>query len=383
MKKLFILFAALAFVLSASAQTATPKFYMNVTGHNGATPVTVDMSVYSDFHFVVNLPAAANSTLGANTATVRVEMHDVSSLDVVGTKIYNNTITTGVEGIQADLSQKLSNAYGFTSVTIPVTINTKDDSKTFSYTIAKSGDVITGTPSASAAARAAWDLLMTKVDAGSQDESDAYMLFKKGSTFVLGNERLTFIGDYAFLQGSTSNYEDLLTNDSVVIETLAGADPKTIEFYFAKGSVLALGRTTATVKDVINISAKGNVNITSNYFSGVKSAINSAADGTKTKVAIHKFMDFFNDLIGIAQQGGTIDANGKEIELGDVNEDGVVDATDLSALKQYIMTGTLPAVYNFWAADASYAELDGIYDVTDLSAIQQIIFGQTTNTNNN
>jgi len=352
----------------------TPKFFMSVTGYDSDNnDVTVDMSVYSDFHFVVNLPEATHSTLGAASATVRVEMNDVSGLGVVGHKSYTHTLSTGVEGIQAVLATKLSNAYSFAGETIPVKIVTATETAEFDYIISRDGTVITGTPSSSDAARTAWNVLMSKIEAG-DNSGDSYMLFTKGSTFVLGNERLTFVNDYTLFEGSGSAFEDIFTssNTDVVIEEIEGAAATTIQFYFATGSTLALGGSKATVTDVINIAVDNTVNIQDNYLSGIRDDIDAAAEGSKSKVAIHKFMDFFNDMIGIADNGVSIAANAKEIELGDVNEDGTVDVTDYSVLTGYLFDPSeLPVPFNFWAADANQ---DGLYDVSDFSAIMEIIF---------
>lgn len=371
MKK--FLLTTLLFVLCAFGATAqtVEKFYFGVTGKDNADQdVKVEMTVYNDFHFVVTLPDANNSTLSAATADVEVRLTNVEGLDIEGTHTYTNHISTGVEGIQAQLSSKLSNAYDFTTATIGITVN----DASFTYNIARSGTTITGTPSNSAAAKTAWSALMESIEPGTQSVSDGYFDFKKGSTFVIGDSRLTFVDDYHMDNASTA-MKNMLNDATVVIETIEGANAQTFQLYLAEGSTLAMGTKTATVKKNMNLGVTGFDNFRSGdngFFQYLKS---HCTDG---KTTIHALFDAFNDVIGMVNghtltvnAGEMKDALGFDLQLGDVNMDGYIDATDCSTLQQYLFTPeTIPAPFNFWAADVNQ---DGIYDVTDLSSLVKII----------
>mgnify|MGYP002852192904 CR=1 FL=1 len=60
--------------------------------------------------------------------------------------------------------------------------------------------------------------------------------------------------------------------------------------------------------------------------------------------------------------------------IGDVNMDGTVDVSDITAISYHIF-GTTPEIFNYDAADAN---TDGTIDVSDITAIAYQIFGQNS-----
>ena len=62
----------------------------------------------------------------------------------------------------------------------------------------------------------------------------------------------------------------------------------------------------------------------------------------------------------------------EQFMLGDVNEDGMVDISDVVATVNYVL-GNMPAVFNFDAADVDES---GEIDISDVVGIVNIVLGQ-------
>ncbi len=284
------------------------KFHVDVTGYSSdddsAVPVTVNADVFSDYSFDVSLPASGSDALTASKATVNVRMSDVSSLGVSGTRSYSKTVETGVSGVTATLSESLKNTYAFAGATCPVKIIADGTTKEFTYNIAgiTADGHIVGTPSSTEDARAAWQLMTSKVSA-SQDAStdDTHFLFKKGAYLQVGDERLVFLDDFDFLKG-TASMETLFDGANVKIKKVNISDANTVKAvaYLPAGSTLGISSSAATVSEDVYVTMDGTAaaatNTTFNNVTGFFTSMKSAA--TNAKAAILALVKTFDTVVG-------------------------------------------------------------------------------------
>ena len=97
------------------------------------------------------------------------------------------------------------------------------------------------------------------------------------------------------------------------------------------------------------------------------------ATGTEFDLTADREVLFDNQgLEGMPSEPIRLDYEDDSFLLGDVNMDGVVDVSDITAISYHIF-GSTPAVFNYNAADVN---TDGSIDVSDITAISYMIFAQ-------
>ena len=277
------------------------KFHVDVTGYSSddanAVPVTVNADVYSDYSFDVSLPAAGSDQLTASKATVNLRMSDVSSLGVKGTRSYSKTVETGVSGVSVPLSGALKNTYAFSGASCPVTIKADGQEKSFTYNIAGiKDDHIVGTPSNSANAQAAWQLMTSKVKAAQGSVDDTHFLFKKGAYLQIGDERLVFLNDFDFLKGTASE-ANLFDGANVRIEKANVADANSAKavVYLPAGSTLGVSQSNASVTEDVKVTVDGTASqaTVKGFFTSRK------GQATNAKAAIATAISYFDQIVGM------------------------------------------------------------------------------------
>ena len=290
------------------------KFHVDVTGYSSddanAVPVTVNADVYSDYSFDVSLPAKGSDQLTASKATVNLRMSDVASLGVKGTRSYSKTVTTGVNGVSVQLSDFLTNTYAFSGASCPVTIKADGQEKSFTYNIAGiKDDHIVGTPSNSADAQAAWQLMTSKVKAAQGSVDDTHFLFKKGAYLQIGDERLVFLNDFDFLKGAASE-ANLFDGANVRIEKANVSGVKTVKaaVYLPAGSTLGVSQSNASVTEDVKVTMDGSgsekatdKNAVTGFFTNLK-----GGSQLNAKAAIAALVKYFDEIVGLVDQANGV-----------------------------------------------------------------------------
>ncbi len=323
MKRLLLksIVAGTALLASVSASAdKTEKFYLGVTGYTTdettSTPITVDATVYDDYSFVVGLPASG-SVVSANNAKIDVRMTDVASLGVSGTKSISKTFTTGVTGVDAKLDTWLSNAYKFAGASLPVTVIDGSKNQAFTYTIGavsatSNGYTITGTPSSTENARAAWQMITANVTTGNNTDGDSYVAIPSGTYVQVGNEQLVFENSYNYLKGEwTLSSQMQAVKDNAYLETLSnvtGLASDVFKVYLPVGTTLALGNSYATLNKAALITMDFSANASADYtLTGLLSDLRTASDKENAVYEVMaSLMSLFNEVIGMVDYSESV-----------------------------------------------------------------------------
>ncbi len=325
---------------AATEASETVKFHVDVTGYAPAdadgtrTAVPVNADVYGDYHFVVTMPEADKSTVGADKATVNISMTGVQSLGMKEgeTRSYSKSVDTGLSGVSATLSEALSNVYGFQGATIPVTIKDGASVAKFDYQIgAFANNQIVGTPNDEAKAREAWHLITSNVSASQNlGQNDTHFLFKQGAYVQIGNERLVFDTDYDFFGGASATLDNLFEGirPAVHVEgvTVDENTPAAV-VYLPKGSTLGISSSAATINKAVTVTvdAEGvDTASINNLLSGYRNAIYRDGEAN-TKLAIAGLVYYFDHVVGLIDEANTVsvtvDFDSQKMKLYDENNE--------------------------------------------------------------
>ena len=273
------------------------KFYLGVTAGE-----TADVTVYSDYSFLVNLPAG---DLTPGTVTLTAEMNNVASLGVTGTKSHTVTVNTGLNG-SPSLYDYLNS--GFQALSGSIVANITDDGVTKSVTYAISGDgdgtrkdvVITGTADTDEA-RAAWQHMTENVDTSTQSADDSYILINGGSYLQLGGEILVFEDGVDSLKLDNFNSLSALKQSIKDAVTLDVAEDDAIVAVLTAGTELAVGSSIATLNEDVTITVSG-VEVEE----GVLSDIRALAQADEDMAMAKKLMSILDAVLASAVENGTV-----------------------------------------------------------------------------
>jgi hypothetical protein len=285
---------------------------------NVATKVTAE--VYDDYSFIVTMPKDGSDWVNTSNVTVEATMKDVASLEVYELRSHEVKVTTGMTSEDVDLVSWLANCYSFEDQTVTVKI----DGKECEYTFAKTGDIITGTPTDVEDTRTAWQALTGKVTTTTQKDDNSYILIKNGSYLQIGTEKMEFENaseDLRLDDFSQDNLSTLVGNIKNNVKLTTGLDDsKNVTAVLKAGTTLAVGESIAELKtdakivitgldltkiggrqpgeDVVGIVSKINL---SNALSELRTAVNG-----NTKVLENTVLDLvcaFDALVGAVDNG--------------------------------------------------------------------------------
>lgn len=278
------------------------KFYFSVTAPNADQEgeTKVDMSVYEDYSFEINVPM---NTIKASEVKLYVEMKDVASLGVEGTKSHTLELNDIVDATP-DLGVWLSEVQAFEDVTVTVNVHSADGTKS-SCTYEVVGDkdyacpTITGTPVDVEATRAAWQSIADHVYNTTQQADNSYILIKNGSELAFNGETLMLetendleLDNFSDLSSLKQNIKD---NVCVVADDTSGK----INMKVAAGSALAVGQSIAMLENDCQISVSCSDGL--ELPTGVLSGIRDAADAEDSNYALcEKLVTMLGELIAAA-----------------------------------------------------------------------------------
>ncbi len=276
------------------------RAYLGVTADNGeGEDVTVDMTVFDDYSFVINFPGSESVT--ADEVEVTARLTDVEGLGIDGTREHSMSVTTGFNPNNAwSLDANMWNISGFEKATVDVKVNTIE----FAYALAgepsKNGDnIITGKVDDADAAAEAWSALMGLVET-STGAGDSKAFLAQGSYVQIADEKLTadkalLLDDLSDLSGAKQDIKDALT-----LTTVTGGTG--ITAVLKGGSYIAIDETTLTLKndETVTVTIEGD---------GIEEKLDDVLSylkeyNTKKDVVI-TLVELLNELVGIAD-GKTI-----------------------------------------------------------------------------
>ena len=264
------------------------KFYLSATSGN-----TVDMTVGEDYTAVFTLPNGENKSVSAAGVKLTAKMKDVGSLGVTGVREHSVDITTGIEGVSANLEEHLSNCYGFRGMTVKATIGGK--ACTYNFSAYEEGKITATTDTEDA--RAAWQELTSYVAASTQEANDSYILVVNGSTMQIGTELLRFEIDENLKLNNFNDIDALVENvkDHVKLDTSVD-NFNGIKILIKEGTQLAVGQSVATLnQDVtVEVTADG-VAVPANILSDLRDQVNTS---TNNKLLVMAAVRMFNNLVG-------------------------------------------------------------------------------------
>lgn len=298
-KRIFTLISLFTLVCAGlMAQTGAERFYMGVTGYDGTQSATISATVFDNFIFKIQMPESGEaSKVGAGKAKLEVRMTDVPTLSVSGVHTYTHEYVSPLTA-KKELSEYLSNLYSFRSATAPVEVRDDDGSDTFTYTITKEGNIITGTPSVYEDAHNAWKRLTSHVESGTSD-GDTRSIIKKGTFVQIGDEKMTFNSDATVFNGEwtySSESDKVISATSVETGIAKGADTYKAIISLPAGSEIVMGNCYALLKDSATITIDLSAKYDDLDLTKVISSIRDAADRQERVIATFTAI---NDLLAI------------------------------------------------------------------------------------
>jgi hypothetical protein len=221
--------------------------------------------VYDDYSLEVVLPSS-DATVSAASATIHVEMQNVSSLEVNGKKSDDIIITTGLNDEKyknIKLSEYLSSCYHFGGATVNIDI---DGARcAYEFAAIDSANTIVGKPTSIEATRAAWQKMVTgniktSTGSGTSITIDNESLLVLGSSILMfayeGDEFGSGLKDDLVLTTSTTKEQIC---DAVALYTLDKEDytGPGIYAYLGADTALSVDKSCATLLDGVNITVEG------------------------------------------------------------------------------------------------------------------------------
>ena len=210
--------------------------------------------VFSDYSATVTVPKG--SVISAGEVSGSLEMTDIASLGIEGTRKYEKSITTGVE------KEVLLDNYlpAFTNATVSGTIDGFEYFYNIEATDTAESYTVEAIPSDVEQARAAFQALTSHVETSTKAEDDSYALVPGTAYVQIGTEKL-----------SLENKDETLKLDNIVqgtglkaeirsavkLEEVDELEDAQVEAFIPAGTVLAMGQSVVTLKDDATIKMYG------------------------------------------------------------------------------------------------------------------------------
>ena len=236
----------------------------NLDGNTTEVVGTVD----GDYNAKLHIP---NANVNANSLWLGVGMKDVASLGG-GQRIHalpeKHLMGDSAQGACLNIFNTLNGA-GFTALKefnhatvnaaiIPVS----GETAAVTYTLNgawkdEDGKTITGTPNSAEAARAAWHTMVNEDNfATPANNGDSQIVIKSGSWLQIGNQRLQFAEGKDDIVLFTENGDTVETICDKV-ELADGEAGMTLAFLLKEGTTLAVGDSSAVLKNDVLVKATG------------------------------------------------------------------------------------------------------------------------------
>ncbi|MBO4444210.1 MAG: dockerin type I repeat-containing protein [Bacteroidaceae bacterium] len=375
MKKTMIVLSVALCMFFAQAWAENEVKVQVSASSNGAN--IISGTVYDDYSFAVTLPPKSISVSGDITA--KLVLNDV--LGVTGEKTLTKTLGEGQSIDGVSVTDSLSNCYNFDGASANVVVHDRTKSQAFTYTASRNGSVISGTTNAADAA-AAWTILAEAVAHEGENTEGVFAEIKKGTYVQIGDEKLIFDDNLDLFKGDWRPNGITAALNQIIIDAKAVAhieqinDLKEKETYVGvlfipEDSKIGAGNHTATLTEPCEITLDlSNAHQENKRVSGkITELVNKLDAEGKTK-AVLASVNLFDQIVGMIDGAETVDVDVRLGYLrGDVNKDGDVNVTDVTALVSMILGNSVKN-------DMSDVNADGDVNVTDVTALVSIILGK-------
>ena len=309
---------------SIAEKLDTAKFVGIVASTNlDGTTTEVVGTVDADYNAKLRIP---NANVNANSLWLGVGMNGVESLGG-GQRIHalpeKHLMGDSGSGSNLNIFDTLHNYGGFDALKdfggavvkatiVPVT----GDSAAVTYTLAgtwndKAGKTITGTPESADAARTAWHTMVNKTnfDTPANVGDDSHIVIKSGSWLQIGDQRLQFTPGKGDITLFTADGDDVASICDKV-ELATGEEGMTLAFLLKEGTTLAVGGSSAVLKNDVVVNVEGIA----------ADALN--IDGENALIALRKAVNSGEtpDMVGLLiQLAGLMDTAVAAVDGGNIN----------------------------------------------------------------
>ena len=377
MKKTILMLSALLCMVFAQSWAQNEVKVQVSASSNGVN--IISGTVYDNYSFEVTLPGEFDIV---NNISATVKLNDV--LGITAEKSMSLSLgDTQMSGV--DLRSKFTNSYNFGGSSVKVKVRKGTSIKDFTYAVGKSGNVITGTTDSQTAA-AAWTILVESILNGG-NTNGVYADIKEGTYIQVGDESLVFDkgirlfdGDWN-AEGYRAGLDKMiaLAKENAHIEKLNISGKETFKgvVFLPKGSELGAGNHKVALKedckvvlDLSNAFEKVGNSVTRNI-----SDLTTVYDTEGKKAVVLKAAEIFDKIVGMVDVAETVDVDVRlGLVPGDVNKDGVVNVSDVTALVSIILGNDKenPNLYDYDAADVNS---NGEINVSDVTSLVGIILG--------
>ena len=379
MKKTILTYFAMSYMFLAQTW-AEREVKIQVSATSDGQNI-VSGTVFDDYSFAVALPDG-NITLQGDIAA-RLILNDV--LGISGEKTMQYSLGTTVYS-DLDLSGRLKCSYGFGGSSVNVNVRKGTSAKNFTYNVAKSGSTITGTTDGTTAA-GAWSLIVEDIENAS-NSNGVYAKLLAGTYVQVGDEQLYFDTAITLFDGDwnagglRAGLDKMmkLAKDNAHINFLGIDGQETFKgvVFLPAGSEIGAGNHKATLKEdckvTLDLSEAYNKEQAGNIVTGIISGLTNEYDRNGKKALALKAAEIFDQIVYLADVAETVNVDVRLGLLpGDVNRDGEVNVSDVTAQVSIILGNADNSKYDTDAADVNG---DGDINVSDVTALVSIILNQ-------
>lgn len=203
----------------------------------------------------------------------------------------------------------------------------------------------------------------------------------KNSEYLNGTKQTTITGPTSRLYGPAKMYSVTVSNGGTLSVTSVlglGATTEvtnTVTINSGANLEMTFDKATPSKLKTATMELLGNLVMTADHYTPADGdafnlwSCTTFSKSTTTKVSLPELEGFEYDISNLWTKTGSIRVIKKPFQLGDANEDGVVDVADITAIASFIL-GNEPEVFNMVAADANE---DGDIDVADITTVANII----------
>ena len=281
---------------TATAKTWTDNGKFKMSLSSGATTATAE--VYDDFSVSAKV---VGDTVNAASVKIGIEMKDVSSLNVVGTKSKETTLNTGISGMTSlSLPKYFPHIFGYASPSAVVTSETNVsnfdggiikgtiDGEIYEYTLnpfTKMSDkedekdvyTLKATPTDVEQTRKAWNNLVkyveaeTEQDTSNENSENFGIVIKEGTTIQIGTLVIDFSSDFG-IKKSDQEGKVQFTGNELSLDENAEQLSDNIQIYLPKDTKLQVGYSSATLKRGLYLQS--DINIPAEKIKSIYAAVN-------------------------------------------------------------------------------------------------------------
>ena len=205
-----------------------------------------------DDNYVAKAVIPKGAMVNAGNAKIKLEMTDIASLGIIGTRSHELEINTGISGLEVNLIEAIPGLISLKNATVNGTFGGNEVTYTLIRNDGDDNYEWVMTPNTTQAARDAWQYVAGLVEVYVHDKDDSQIFIPKGTYLIVGNDKLVFTEDLSLenVTGDLGDTEEAIraavTLDKDVVEKASQ-----VELYMPKGAKLRIGQSEISLKEAI------------------------------------------------------------------------------------------------------------------------------------